>query len=142
MSKWLAVMSGIPQASVLEPVLFIDSGIECTHSKFANDTKPCGTVNTLEGRDTIQKALGRFERWAHANFMKFNQAERKVLHLGHGKSKHKYKQDREWIESSPEERDLGVLVDEKLNMSWQCALVAQKTKHILGCIKSSVGNTG
>ncbi|KAK4817543.1 hypothetical protein QYF61_019500 [Mycteria americana] len=57
----------------------MDSGIECTLSKF--DTKLCGAVNTLEGRDAIQGDLDRIERWACANLMKFNKAKCKVLHM-------------------------------------------------------------
>ncbi|GAB0178425.1 mitochondrial enolase superfamily member 1 [Grus japonensis] len=118
MSKWRSVTSGVP------------------HSKFANNIKLCGAVNMLEGRDAIQRDLDSVERWARANLMKQGQVQGPARGLG--QFKHKYRLGGEWIESSPEEKDLDVLVDKKLNMSWQCALAAQKANRILGHIKRSV----
>jgi len=78
--------------------------------------------------------------------MKFNKAKCKIPHLGQGNPKHKHRLKREWMESSPEEKGPGFLVNKKFSVSLilddkpTMCLTAQKANQILGCIKRSVAS--
>ncbi|GAB0179989.1 mitochondrial enolase superfamily member 1 [Grus japonensis] len=115
-------------------------GTECTLSQFADNTRLGGVANTTEGCATIQRDLDRLEKWVEKNKMKFNKGKCRALHIGRNNTKHQYRLGVDLLGSSAAEKDLGVLMDNKLSMSQQCALVAKKANGILGCIKRSVAS--
>jgi len=143
---WQPVTSSIPRGSILGPMLFnvfinyLDAGIECTLNNFADNTKLGGAVDSVEDREALQRDLDRLKSWAITKRKKCNKSKCWILHLGQGNPGYMYKLEDERLECSPAERDLGVWVDGKLNMSQQCALATKRANHILGCIKHSIAS--
>ncbi|KAK4830388.1 hypothetical protein QYF61_010899 [Mycteria americana] len=143
-SNWQPVRSGVPQGSILGPTLFnsfisgLDDGIKRTLMKFADDTKLSVEVDTWEGRATPQEDLDRLDEWATKNLIKFNKDKCKVLHLRKCNPGVQHRLGSTQLGSSSVERDLGVLGDNKLNMSEQCAAAAKKANRMLGCINKGI----
>ena len=82
----------------------------------------------------MQGDLDRPEERASKNLMKLNKDRHKIMHLGKHNPGVQYRLGSTWLESSSVERDLGVLVDRKLNMSEQCAAA----NRMLGCIEKGI----
>ena len=139
-SEWVKVESGVPQGSVLGPILFIiyindlDENIKNKLLKFADDTKLLGNVGREEGVKEIQEDLLHIEEWADKWQMKFNADKCKVMHLGRANARMKYSMDGVALEVVNQEKDLGVVISEDLKVAKQCLKAAKKGNQILGLI--------
>ena len=115
-STWCDVKSGVPQGSVLGPLLFIiylndiDIGLQNNIYKFADDSKIAGRVSDVNGSIALQQDLDKLISWADRWQMEFNIDKCKVVHAGRNNRNFTYEMQGQWLESSHSERNLGVII--------------------------------
>jgi len=148
-SRWAGVDSGVPQGSVLGPVLFIcyindlPEMIASLIYMYADDTKVSRAVNCDMDRVALQGDLDQLVEWSRIWQLQFNVGKCKVMHLGRANPKAEYRmrQTRDGksesiaLQESAEEKDLGVWITDNLKSSVHVAHAVSKANQILGLIR-------
>jgi len=144
-SSWKPVCSGVPQGSVLEPLLFmlfvndLEYGLGGRVYKFADDTKLVRTVNAPEDCIGMQRDLDKLVGWARRWRMSYNVSKCQVMHFGGRNPCFSYDLEGVWLSESSVERDLGVLVSTDLKCGAQCLAARNRANGVLGYINRLVG---
>ena len=147
-SNWKSVLSGVPQGSVLGPILFLiyindlDDSITSNVLKFADDTKLFRKVNTDGDKQHLQNDLDRLVKWSEKWQMLFNFGKCKCLHTGHGNLNVNYKMGDTVLGTTVKEKDLGVTISTDMKVSEQCGIAASKGNQILGLIRRNITYKG
>jgi len=141
-SSWQAVLSGVPQCSVLGPVLlliFINNLDEIIRNfilKFADDTKVFGKTIDDNDKCKLQEDLNKFVSWAQKWKMEFNVRTCKVMHTGNTNNKFSYEMNGKVLDKVLVETDLGIMSDVK--SSQQCVVACNKPNEVLGIIRRTI----
>ena len=145
-SDWIEVNSGVPQGSVLGPLLFliyindIDEWLNCKLLKFADDTKLFTSVASKQDIERLQQDLVNICRWSKEWLMLFNKDKCKVMHIGLNNPQIEYTMDGLKLEEINEERDLGIIMQNDLKCTKQCAKAVNTANKLLGMIKRNFSN--
>jgi hypothetical protein len=121
-SEWENVTSGIPQDSVLGPILFViyindlPDTVESDSYLFADDTKIFRISKGEDEKETLQDDLTKLEEWSDKRLLKFH--PEKCKHMKISKSKNEetnsYKLLGQDIETVTQEKVIGVIIDSEL----------------------------
>jgi hypothetical protein len=141
-SGWETVGSGVPQGSVLGPVLFLifigdldrATTADVWLRKFADDTKAANEIHGEKDCENLQEAFDRLLQWADRWGMEFNRQKCKVMHFGNNNGKHIYRMGDHVLEQTEEEKDVGVMVSNNLKPSKHCTKAARTASTVLGQI--------
>ena len=137
----LPIWSGVPQGSVLGPLLFLIyindllDGIKSGGKLFADDSKLFKRIKFLQDRLILQQDLIKLQQWSSKWLMEFNEKKCKVMHFGANNPQHMYRLNNSFLEETTEEKDLGVYVTPDMKPSVHVAKVAAKANSALGRIK-------
>ena len=143
-SEWQEVISGVPQGSVLGPLLFlifindIDEQVLSRLKKFADDTKLYREINSVKDSEILQDDIKRLVGWSEEWKMLFNIDKCSVMHLGRQNDQYRYSMGSVNIKSINEEKDLGVLFDSNIKFSSQCSVAVRNANRILGLIRRNI----
>ena len=142
-SEWIRVKSGVPQGSVLGPLLFviyindIDDSVSSNLLKFADDTKVFRIVSTPNDIDKLQYDLMNLCKWSDDWMMLFNADKCKVMHFGYNNTEADYKIYDKNLDVTKEERDLGIIIQNDLKCRLQCIKAVNTANIVLGMIRRS-----
>ena len=143
-SNWKAVLSGVPQGSVLGPILFLiyindlDDDITSKVLKFADDTKVFRKIKSDADRQHLQDDLNKLIEWSEKWQMLFNFVKCKCLHTGHGNEDAQYTMGDTVLNTTLKEKDLGLTISADMKVSEQCGIAAAKGNQILGLIRRNI----
>ena len=143
-SSWKSVLSGVPQGSVLGPILFLvyindlEEGVTGKILKFADDTKLFRKVKEIGDKQNLQDDIDKLVKWSEKWQMLFNFGKCKCLHTGSGNTGMNYDMGGTILSKTVKEKDLGVTMNANMKVSEQCRIAASKGNQVLGMIRRSI----